>query len=178
MDMLDLQYPIGKFQIPDAISIADREQWIETLATFPTSIAAETDHFTTEQLNTRYRPNGWTVRQLVHHCADSHMNALVRVKLALTEDYPTICPYREELWAELHDSTQLPIAMAIDLLHALHFKWVAILRNFSEEDWKRGYVHPVQGREMTLENMTSMYAWHSRHHLAHIIRLKEAQGWE
>jgi len=127
------------------------------------------------QLDTPYREGGWTVRQLVHHVADSHMNAFLRVRLALTEDWPTITPYDEKAWAMLHDSAA-PVEWSVGLLENLHARWVMLLESLTEDQWARGMKHPVNG-PMTLEMATLLYAWHSRHHVAHITRLREKEGW-
>ena len=124
---------------------------------------------------TAYRKDGWTVQQLVHHIADSHMNAFIRIRLALTEDWPTICPYDEKAWANLHDSLS-PVQWSLELIEALHARWVMLLFSLHDEQLKRGYTHPVNGRT-TIESATMLYAWHSRHHLAHITQLRLAEGW-
>jgi len=124
------------------------------------------------QLDTAYRDGGWTVRQLVHHVADSHMNAYVRIRLALTEDWPTIKPYAESRWAELADAKTLPVEVSLALLEALHRRWVVLLKSLGEEDWQRGYMHPENGRQ-ALGTVIALYSWHSRHHTAHVTELRK-----
>jgi hypothetical protein len=128
------------------------------------------------QLDTPYREGGWTVRQLVHHVADSHINAYVRMRLALTEDWPTIKPYEEAEWAKLEDARTLPVEVSLALLKSLHLRWVALLKSLSEADWARGYVHPESGRER-LETVAGIYGWHSQHHVAHVTELRKRMGW-
>ncbi|MBC7423468.1 MAG: putative metal-dependent hydrolase, partial [Ferruginibacter sp.] len=129
------------------------------------------------QLNTPYRPDGWNVKQLVHHVADSHMNAYIRFKLALTENNPTIKPYDEAAWANLIDTQQVPINVSLTLLHALHVRWVALIRGMSTEDWNRTVYHPEQKKEITLWDLLGMYSWHGRHHTAHITNLRQRNNW-
>jgi len=128
------------------------------------------------QLDTAYRDGGWTVRQLVHHVADSHMNAYVRIRLALTEDWPTIKPYAESRWAELADAKTLPVEVSLALLEALHRRWVVLLKSLGEEDWQRGYMHPENGRQ-ALGTVIALYSWHSRHHTAHVTELRKRMSW-
>ena len=129
------------------------------------------------QLDTPYREGGWTVKQVVHHVADSHMNAYIRFKLALTEDNPTIKPYEEAAWAELSDTKNLPVNISLTLLHALHTRWVEIMNNMSEQDWQRTVFHPEHKRSMSLWDLAGLYAWHGKHHTAHITKLRERMGW-
>jgi hypothetical protein len=128
------------------------------------------------KLRTPYRDGGWTVQQLVHHIADSHMNCFVRVRLAITEDFPPIMPYDEKAWAKLNDSETAPIASSLDIIDGLHTRWVLLLQSLSNDDWQRGYRHPERG-PMTVEMTTLVYAWHSRHHVAHITQLRAKEGW-
>lgn len=172
---IDPRYPIGKFQKPHAITAADRVDAIAVLAELPGQLSSASGGLRDEQLDAPYRDGGWTVRQIVHHVADSHMNALVRVKLALTEDWPTIKPYDEAAWAALGDTT-MPIDCSLDLIENLHARWVALLRSLDEQQWRRGFNHPESGRQ-TVELATLAYSWHSRHHTAHITRLRERKGW-
>ncbi len=130
-----------------------------------------------QQLNIPYRDGGWTVKQVVHHVADSHMNAYVRFKLALTEDNPTIKPYEEALWAELSDTKNLPVNISLTLLHALHARWVELMKNMTEEEWNRTIFHPEQKRKIKLWDMAGTYAWHGKHHAAHITSLRDKNGW-
>jgi uncharacterized damage-inducible protein DinB len=148
---------------------------MQTIADLPSNLAAAVDDLDESQLDTPYRDGGWTVRQTVHHVADSHANALIRFKLALTEDTPTIRPYMEDQWATLGDC-KLPVDVSLRLNDALHQRWVAVLDAMSEADFQRKLIHPESG-EWTLENFLAMYAWHAKHHTAHITSLRERNGW-
>jgi hypothetical protein len=169
--MADLQYPIGRFSFPDSATAEQRQAWIREIARTPQELRAAVAGLSAQQLDTPYRPGGWTVRQVVHHLPDSHMNAFVRFKLALTEDQPTIKPYDEARWAVLADTT-LPIAPSLDLLEALHFRWVRLLESMSDRDYERKFVHPESGA-LTLNQWLAQYAWHGRHHVAHITSLRK-----
>ncbi|HEU4635866.1 MAG TPA: bacillithiol transferase BstA [Edaphobacter sp.] len=171
----DPRYPIGRFERPETITNEDRTNAIATLAELPEQLRNAVEGFGSVQLNTPYREGGWTVRQLVHHIADSHMNAFIRVRLALTEDWPTIKPYDEKAWATLHDSAA-PVEWSLELIESLHARWVMLLQSLTEEQWMRGYRHPENG-EQALDVATLLYAWHSRHHVAHITHLRVSQGW-
>lgn len=162
------RYPIGTFDFEQAFTPDDVQGWLEHITTFPQELRAVLEPLHEAQLNSPYRPNGWKIRQLVHHIADSHMNAYVRFKWALTEDAPTIKAYVQDGWAALPDS-DLDIAISLQLLEALHQRWTGLLRQLSPEQWQRTFVHPVLGA-ITLEQATGMYAWHGRHHLEHIKR--------
>ena len=171
----DLRYPIGKFSLSGEV-IPDRVgAWIDDLAALPDDLRQTVSPLTDGQLDTPYRPGGWTVRQVVHHLADSHMNSYIRFKLALTEDRPVIKAYDEKTWAELPDSRE-PIAPSLDLLAALHCRWVDLLRSLSWAQLQREFVHPESG-DSKLAATVGIYAWHGRHHLAHIDRLAEREGW-
>lgn len=172
---IDPRYPIGKFRRAEA-NLTDHAAAIATLADLPEKLRAAVEGLSAEQLDTPYREGGWTVRQLVHHVADSHMNATIRVRLALTEEWPTIKPYDETLWAQLSDARTAPIEPSLDLVTGLHGRWALLLRSLSEEEWQRGYTHPENGRQ-TLAEATALYAWHSRHHVAHITELRKRRGW-
>ena len=172
---VDLRYPVGNFKAPATISRGERADAIATLAELPEQLRNAVDGLSATQLSTPYREGGWTVRQVVHHVADSHMNALIRVKLSLTEDWPTVKPYDEAAWAKLHDMTA-PVEWSLELIEALHGRWVMMLQSLTEEQWKRGYTHPQNGR-MTVEMATLLYAWHSRHHVAHITHLRSRENW-
>lgn len=174
----DLKYPIGSFTEPASINKVSLEGWINDIAAFPERLSAAVKHLSAGQLDTPYRPGGWTLRQVVHHCADSHMNCWIRFKLALTEDKPVIKPYMENLWAELPDSRIMEIQPSLSLLEALHTKWVFLLRSLSEQDLERVYVHPQAGKEYSLALAIALYAWHCNHHLAHILSLKARKGWK
>lgn len=171
----DPRYPIGKFR-RDTVDLANHEPAIATLAALPQNMRAAVDGLSASQLDTPYREGGWTVRQLVHHVADSHMNAYIRIRLALTEDWPTIKPYDEKAWAELADAKASAIDFSLELLDALHARWTLLLKSLSEEQWQRGYVHPVNGRQ-TLAEALALYDWHSRHHVAHIVELRKRMNW-
>ena len=171
----DLRYPIGKFD-KSTVGLNQRAELIQTITDLPAKISEAVEGLTDAQLDTPYRPGGWTVRQTIHHVADSHINSLCRFKLALTEDEsPTIRPYYEERWAELADS-KLPIAVSLSIIDGVHQRWAAILSAMTQQDFHRTFNHPETG-EWTLDDALAMYAWHSRHHTAHITRLREREGW-
>jgi len=172
-----LKYPIGRVHIPDVVPPEQFDGMITTLETFPGKLRAAAAHLSPEQLDTPYRPGGWTVRQVVHHCPDSHVNAYIRFKLALTEDFPTIKPYMEDRCALLPDTALTPIGVSLSLLEALHTRWTILLRALSPADWARGYVHPEAQRRFTLSQVLALYDWHSRHHLAHVTELAKSEGW-
>lgn len=171
----DLRYPIGRLRMPDRFDATGRAERIELVECTPEALARAVATLTDAQLDTPYREGGWTVRQLAHHVADSHMNAYVRFKLALTEANPTIKPYDEAAWAALADSA-LPVQPSLELLRTLHRRWVVLLRAMSDADFQRTLVHPEQG-ERTLDQMLAVYAWHGPHHVAHVTRLAERMGW-
>ena len=172
---VDPRYPIGKFEKPSTITVEDRTNAIASLAELPEQLRNAVDGLDSSQLNTPYREGGWTVRQLVHHIADSHMNAFIRMRLALTEDWPTIKPYDEKAFATLHDSTA-PVEWSLELIESLHARWVMMLQSLSEEQWMRGYKHP-EGGDTPLDVAALMYSWHSRHHVAHITHLRVQESW-
>ncbi len=151
-------------------------QWIATIAAFPATVEALTKDLSCVEKNWRYRPDGWTIKQVVHHCADSHMNSLIRFKLSLTEEEPTIRPYLEDRWALLVDSQDDDLTASQALLMGLHYKWVQVLRALSEQELERGFIHPEQGKRITLTEAIAMYAWHCRHHLAHIEQALATKG--
>jgi uncharacterized damage-inducible protein DinB len=175
--MEDLSYPIGRFSFPEVSTEDDRHDWTEEIAEAPAQLRAAVAGLTAAQIATPYRSGGWTVRQVVHHIPDSHMNAYVRFKLALTEDEPTIKPYDEGLWAKLPDTEVTPIETSLALLDALHGRWVELLKAMSPGDFQRRFLHPDAG-VMTLEQYLALYAWHGRHHVAHITSLRERYGWK
>jgi len=174
--MEDLRYPIGKY-VSQPFSEKQLEEWLIDITFLPQHLENAILNLDENQLNTPYRPEGWTVKQLVHHVADSHMNAYIRFKLGLTEVNPTIKPYEEGEWAKLPDTQNLPVNISLTLLHALHTRWVEVLKNISTSDWERTVFHPEHKKEMTLWFLLGMYAWHSRHHTAHITALRERMGW-
>jgi uncharacterized damage-inducible protein DinB len=175
--MADLQYPVGKFDWNTPLSEADYPRFIAEIAEAPGALRSAVAGLSRDQLETRYRPGGWNVMQVVHHVPDSHINAYCRFKLALTEDEPTIKPYDQEKWAELPDSQRVPIDVSLDLLDALHQRWVALLRSMDTADFNRGLRHPEHGRVLTLAQMLALYAWHGRHHVGHITSLRKREGW-
>lgn len=171
----DLRYPIGEWVPPGVLTPTDRADLIRELASLPAQLRAATAQLSDQQLDTPYRPGGWTLRQLVHHVADSHVNGYVRAKLALTEAMPTIKPYDEARWAELPDSTG-PIEVSLRILEAVHERWVALLQALPPEAFARAYQHPDSGRQ-SLDASLSNYAWHGKHHLAHLTGHKARSGW-
>ena len=164
-----LSYPIGRFAVPKTISAADRARYIEEIAAAPAAMRAAVKGMSEAKLNTPYRPGGWTIRQVVHHVPDSHLNAYIRMKLALTEDEPRIVPYEEDLWAQLPDSRDVPVETSLVLLESLQARWVALMRSMTDAQWQRAYMHPEQGR-YPLDRLAALYAWHGKHHVAHITR--------
>jgi uncharacterized damage-inducible protein DinB len=172
-----LSFPIGKYQSPATFSPETRRAAIETLRHLPSALVEATAGLSQAQLQEPYREGGWTLRQVVHHVADSHMNAYSRVRLALTEDWPTIKPYDQDSWANLVDAKTLPVDVSLTLLDALHTRWVALFESLTEPDWERGYIHPESGRRQTIEQVLTIYAWHSHHHTAHIVNLRQRKGW-
>ncbi len=177
MNLNQLKYPIGKFSLPAAISPEDIRQWIAEIEMLPGLLRNAVEPLNDAQLNTPYRPQGWTVRQVVHHLPDSHLNSYIRFKLALTEDNPVIKPYREEQWAELPDGKTAPIAVSLVLLESLHQRWVSALRNITPEQWRRTFFHPESKRDLRLDSVLALYAWHGKHHLAHLVELKKRMEW-
>ena len=173
--MPDLQYPIGPFSLPDSTTAQERRTWIQEIARAPGDLRAAVSGLSEEQIDTPYRPGGWTVRQVVHHVPESHMNAFVRFKLALTEDQPTIKPYDEARWAKLADNA-LPVEPSLSLLEALHYRWVHLLRSLGDADFQRRFIHPESG-SWRLDQYLSQYAWHGRHHIAHITELRSRMDW-
>ena len=172
----ELRYPTGKYQ-PQPFSEKQKEKWLNDLKFLPQELELAIQNLDEAQLQTPYREDGWTVQQLVHHIADSHINAYVRFKLGLTENNPPIKPYEEKEWAKLDDVNTVPINVSITLLHALHRRWVATIKNLSDEQWERTVFHPEQKKEMTLWYLLGMYAWHGKHHVKHITALRERNGW-
>jgi uncharacterized damage-inducible protein DinB len=172
---VDPSYPIGRFSAPSTITSDHILEAIATLSEMPGQLRNAVDGLDRGQWATPYREGGWTIRQLVHHVADSHMNAFIRVRLALTEDWPTIKPYDQEAWAKLHDSAA-PAEWSLELIESLHARWVMLLQSLDDAQWQRGFNHPESGRQ-TIEHATLAYAWHSRHHLAHITHLRMREGW-
>jgi hypothetical protein len=172
----DLKYPIGKFTAPALITEAVYQKWIEDIALAPQKLREAIHGLSSQQLDTPYRPSGWTVRQVIHHLPDSHMNAFIRIKLALTEEVPTISPYKEHLWAELYDVFNTPVEVSLSLLENLHQRWVVLLRSLSDTSLQRSYRHPDYGI-VVLHHVAGMYAWHGHHHIAHITSLRKRMNW-
>ena len=171
----DLRYPVGEFDKNIAVSDEKRAEFIQIIRDLPKRITEAIAGLSDEQLDTPYRPEGWTVRQTVHHVADSHINSLCRFKLALTEENPTIRPYFEDRWALLADS-RLPVDVSLKIIEGIHLRWVVLLESLTDEDFRKTLVHPESG-EWTVEKFLALYAWHSRHHTAHITKLRERSGW-
>jgi len=174
--MTDLRYPISKFHFDGPLTEEQKQKSLDDIASAPANLRKAVKGLSEAQLDTPYRPDGWPVRQVVHHVPDSHMNAYIRFKLALTEDEPTIKPYAEDRWAKLADTKATPIEVSLTMLESLHDRWVRLLRSLGPEDWKRTFRHPEMGA-MTLEKTLALYAWHGRHHVAHVTGLRERSGW-
>jgi len=167
-----LMYPIGKFEKPALITKEMLAKWIGDISIFPSRLKKEVVSLTDEQLDTPYRPGGWTIRQVVHHCADSHMNSLIRLKLTLTEDEPIVKPYFETLWAELSDSINMPIEPSLKMIEGIHERWTVLLNNLTEEQFAKQFIHPEHGKRFRVDEYIGIYAWHCNHHLAHITEAK------
>ncbi|HMD98927.1 MAG TPA: bacillithiol transferase BstA [Terriglobia bacterium] len=172
----DLRYPVGKFKWAGSGTEAERSEYISNIEQTPVRLRAAVGGLSDQQLDTPYRPDGWTVRQVVHHLPDSHMNAYVRYRLALTEDEPTIKPYDEAQWAELIDAKTAPVEPSLTLLESLHSRWVTLLKSLTPTDWARTFRHPELG-VVSLEKNLAIYSWHGRHHVAHITSLRRRMGW-
>lgn len=173
---MDLRYPVGQFSFAGTLSPEERAPLINQIELAPINMRAAVDGLSNEQLDTPYRPGGWTPRQVVHHVSESHMNGYIRFKLAMTEDEPTIKPYFEDRWAQLQDARVSPIESSLSLLDALHLRWVWFLRSLKNEDFDRRFQHPELGL-VNLNRNVALYAWHGRHHVAHITTLRERMGW-
>jgi hypothetical protein len=173
----DLQYPIGRFSMAAPITDAVRHTAVQEIAALPARMRKAVAGLSDAQLDTPYRPGGWTVRQVVHHVPDSHVNAYIRLKLALTEDSPTIKPYDEKTWAQLVDA-RMPVDVSLALLDGVHARWVALCQALKPADWARTFIHPEYPEgPRTIDWLVQAYAWHSNHHLAHITSLKDREGW-
>lgn len=175
--MDDLRYPVGRFKFDGQLSADQRRFFINEIAEAPVKLRAAVAGLTPEQIETPYRLGGWTVRQVVHHIPDSHLNSYVRFKLALTEEEPTIKPYDEAAWSELEDVRTTPLETSLTLLDVLHRRWVVLLRSLKDADFARAFRHPEMGL-VSLEKNVALYAWHGRHHIAHITSLRERMGWD
>ncbi|NBT16384.1 MAG: putative metal-dependent hydrolase [Chitinophagia bacterium] len=174
--MVTVQYPIGKVQFVE-YSEKEKEARLADILFLPKMLEYAVLNLNEAQLQTPYREGGWTVNQLVHHVADSHMNAFIRCKLALTEENPTIKPYDQDAWVSREDVSQVPVNISITLLHALHHRWYELLKSLTEQEWKRTVYHPEQQREISIWNILLIYAWHGKHHAAHVTNLREEKGW-
>jgi len=175
MDLNTLKYPIGYFQRPTEFSTENVQSFIKDIEQFPMRVIKEVGPLTPDQQNWIYRPEGWSIKQVVHHCADSHMNAFTRIKLALTEDNPAIKPYLENEWAKQKDYT-VPVVNSIKILEGLHLRWSNLLKSLNEVDMNRTFFHPESKREWSIYTTIALYAWHCNHHLAHILQAKKHQG--
>jgi hypothetical protein len=173
---MDLSYPIGKFQRPEEVTPGMRANFIADIAAAPGILREAVHGLNDDQLDTPYRPEGWTVRQVIHHVADSHMHSNIRMRFALTAVEPTIMPYPEALWAELPDARNLPVEASLLLLESLHHRWVTLLKSLAAADFARAFRHPELGL-VRLDTNLALYAWHGRHHAAHITRLRDRMGW-
>ncbi len=178
----DLKYPIGRFAeqpLAQEKKYAERVKilHLRDISQLPSLLEHSVANLDQLQLHTPYRPDGWTIQQVVHHVADSHMNAYMRFKLALTEDHPTIRPYDEKAWALLSDTQHTPVNISFTLLHALHVRWMELMTSLTETQWERTYYHPAQDKSVTLWNTLALYAWHGKHHQAHITSLRARMGW-
>jgi hypothetical protein len=172
-----LRYPIGKFIAPEIYSSEYLTYKIAEIASFPERLKKEVLHLTEEQLETPYRQDGWTIRQVIHHCADSHLNCFIRIKWTLTEDNPTIKFYHEDRWAELHDNLTMPIQPTLSFLEGLHFRLAYLMNSLSESDLEKSFIHPEHNAAFQLKEIIGTYAWHGNHHLAHITELKKQKVW-
>jgi hypothetical protein len=178
MDLETLKYPIGKVVLPTYITKKNIKDWLFVLETFPQNLEFLTRELSENQLDTPYRENGWSIRQVVHHCFDSHLNAYIRFKWALTEDKPLIKAYFEERWAALNDSKSAPIFLSIDGLKALHAKWIYLINNLKDEDLDCYFIHPTSNSKVTLKENIGIYAWQCNHHFAHIEQLMVRKSWK
>jgi len=174
--MNDPRYPIGKFRFDGPLNDDQRRNALDDIANTPADLRLAVNGLSEAQFDTPYRPEGWTVRQVVHHVPDSHMNAYIRFKLALTEDEPTIKPYEQQLWADLADTRETPIEVSLTQLDSLHDRWLRLMRSLTREDWKRTFRHPELGI-VSLERNLALYAWHGRHHVGHVTELRKRNGW-
>jgi uncharacterized damage-inducible protein DinB len=174
---MDLRYPIGKFDFDASVAPEMRPLFIDQIASAPTSLRESVRALDDDQLDTPYRPGGWTVRQTVHHVADSHLNSYIRLRLALTEEQPLVKAYDEKKWAELVDARTLPVEISLSLLDTLHQRWVVLLKSMSDADFARTFRHPAVGL-FRLDMNVALYAWHGRHHTAHITGLRQRNGWQ
>jgi DinB superfamily len=176
LNIENLKFPIGEFQKPISISENDLKTWISVIENFPNHIKLLTENLSVEELNLNYRPEGWSIKQVVHHCADSHMNALIRTKLALTEILPAIKPYQEAVWANLIDGNTDSISDSMMIINGVHAKWTLLLKNMDAADLEKEYYHPENNRNYKLNEVIGLYAWHCDHHFAHITQALRYNG--
>jgi uncharacterized damage-inducible protein DinB len=172
-----LKYPIGKFVMPKTNTKSQRSAWINAIKVLPLSLRNEIATWSAEQFNTPYREGGWTVKQLIHHIADSHMNSIIRFKLGLTEDNPTIKPYDQDKWVDLADVKELDASVSLGIIDGVHLRLVCLLNNMTDADFKKTIFHPEMKKSLSLGNLLALYGWHSAHHLAHITELKKRNNW-
>ncbi len=177
MDLESLKYPIGRFKASETYPPEDVRTNIQIISALPSKFINLLGGWTEEQYDTPYRPDGWTIRQLIHHVADSHINAYVRFRLALTEENPTIKPYKEDRWAELPDAKTAPVDLSLQLMKNVHLRWVLLMNSMDANDLARTYTHPESGRTFPLDQVIALYAWHSEHHYQHAYTLAEREGW-
>lgn len=178
MTLEEQKYPIGRFKKPEEITPENIASWKSEISALPSLLREEVKELREDQLKTPYREGGWTLEQVVNHCADSHMNALLRIKLALTEEKPLVTAYFEERWAELADSKEIDIEPGLMMLEGIHRRWSVLLNDLSEEQLERTFIHPDHGREVSIKEVLALYAWHGNHHLAHVRMLKKSKGWQ
>jgi hypothetical protein len=176
VELDQLKYPIGKYQLQSNVDQTTISKWIDTLEGLPKNLQGLVGNLSYKSLDWQYRPKGWTIKQVVHHLADSHMNSFIRFKLMLTEDKPTIRPYMENVWAETPDANNPEIVTSLTILEGLHARLTLLLRDLISDEWKRTFYHPEYEKELTLSWMIGLYAWHSEHHLAHIRQAIEHEG--
>jgi len=174
----NLKFPVGKFSAPESYTPQFYKAAFEIIKNFPTNLKAEVTHLNTEQLDTAYRPDGWTIRQVVHHCADSHMNGFIRLKLTLSEDKPTIKPYNQDAFAQLADSKHMAIEPSLQIIEGLHARWYEVLEHLKADDFEKIYIHPEYMKEYSIKEFIALYAWHCQTHLGHITSLKKRMGWK
>jgi uncharacterized damage-inducible protein DinB len=174
--MDQLKFPIGRFEAPSIISKADRDLYVQAIEELPAQLRESVDGLSDGQLDTAYREGGWSVRQVVHHLADSHANNYARIRFALTEENPAIKPYDEAKWAELPDARSFRLESSLKMVEGIHERWTALMRSFTEADWKRTFYHPERG-VVALDETMALYAWHGRHHVAHIRNLRQRKNW-
>lgn len=177
MDLEKLKYPIGKFEVPAIVDEPQLKAWIADIEALPGLLNQAVAGLTDTQLDTTYRPGGWTLRQVVHHLADSHLNAYVRFKLAITENHPHIRPYDEAQWARCEDGLHAPVVFSLELLVQIHRRWVYFMKSLQPADFKRTYFHPEHQKSFELQYLCGLYAWHGAHHLAHINQTRQREGW-